>query len=123
MNHALQFKALKYRIFWFQILITLLLTLGVWFYQGSYASLSVSLGGLIAVVPSFVFASFYPSSAVKRQAQAILKRLYWGETVKLLVTALLFILVFQWSDLQVIYLFISFIIMQIVSIIVSSCAS
>lgn len=123
MNHALRFKALKYKIFRIQTLITLLLAGGGWFYQGWYTSLSLSLGGLIAIVPSFVFASFYPSSAAKQEAQAILKRLYWGETVKLLVTALLFILVFQWSDLQVIYLFISFIIMQIVSIIVSSRAS
>ena len=122
MNYALQYKALKYRIFGIQMLITLLLTGGAWFYQGLYASLSLSLGGLIGIVPSFVFASFYPSQ-VKMRAQSVLKRLYWGETVKLLVTALLFLLAFQWPDLQVLYLFISFIIMQFVSIIVSSRAS
>lgn len=121
MSHALQFKALKYKILWFQLLVVLVLAAIGWLYQGLYASLSVGLGGLIGILPGFVFASFYPSYPIKIQDRAryIVKRLYWAETVKLLVTVVLFILSFQWHDLLASYLFISFIILQFISVIVS----
>ncbi len=123
MKHALQFKALKYKIFWTQIALALVVGGVGWLYQGLYSSLSLCLGSLLTIIPSFVFASFYPLQTTKMQAKSILKRLYWAEAVKLLVTVLLFILIFQWQDLKVPQLFISFIITQFVSIIVSSCTS
>jgi ATP synthase protein I len=123
MNHALQFKALKYRVFCIQMLSILVFASGCWFYQGLYASLSACLGGVIGIVPVFLFASFYPSHLSKMQAKSVVKRLYWGETVKWLVTVLLFILAFQWSNLQGAYFFVSFIIAQFVYVIVSLVSS
>ncbi|RLV60840.1 F0F1 ATP synthase subunit I [Parashewanella curva] len=64
----------------------------VWELQYGIAAFA---GGLVAVVPNFVFATLAFSRSGASQADKVLKSFYWGEAVKLLLTIALFSLIFS----------------------------
>ncbi len=63
---------------------------------------SALAGGLIAVLPNFVFATLAFSHTGARSSAKVLKSFYWGEAVKLLLTMALFSLVF--INLKVVFM-------------------
>lgn len=69
---------------------------------------SALLGGLIAFLPNVYLAAKIGWSKAK-SAQQIVRTFYTGEAIKLILTALLFYLVFQLSDILFVPLFINFI--------------
>ncbi len=64
----------------------------VWGVQFGYAAFA---GGLIAVLPNFVFVTLAFSYSGASQTDKVLKSFYWGEAVKLLLTIVLFSLAFS----------------------------
>lgn len=70
---------------------------------------SALLGGLIGFVPNAYFAMKFGSANKTATAQHLVKVFYAGETTKLVLTALLFIVVFQLPDLRYVPLFCGFI--------------
>jgi len=63
----------------------------MWGLQYGYSALA---GGLIAVIPNFVFATLAFAYMGASQAGKVLKAFYWGEAVKMLLTIVMFSLVF-----------------------------
>lgn len=70
---------------------------------------SALLGGLVGFVPNLYFAMRFGSGDKARTAQHLVKAFYAGEATKLVLTALLFLLVFQLPDLRYVPLFGGFI--------------
>jgi ATP synthase protein I len=61
---------------------------------GAQHGLSALAGGVIAVLPNFVFATLAFSHSGASSAVKVIKSFYWGEAVKMLLTIALFSLVF-----------------------------
>jgi ATP synthase protein I len=81
------------KILGYQLLIIVAVSLGfaIGGWQKAYSSV---LGGLAAFVPNLYFALRITGTA-GQEARKILQSFYAGESVKLLLTATLFILIFQ----------------------------
>jgi ATP synthase protein I len=77
------------------------------------AGLSILLGGMICITPNLYFAHklFYRTGA--QAAYQIIRSFYWGELIKILLTVLLFYLVFKFLVINKILLFVGYILAQI----------
>ena len=69
---------------------------------------SALLGGMTAFLPNLCFALGFGYSNPNRTAREIVKTFYFGETIKLITTAVLFVLIFQLPDIRFLPLFASF---------------
>lgn len=87
------------KILSFQVLIIAVVSLGfaVGGWQKAYSSV---LGGLAAFIPNLYFALRISRSAVQ-EARQILRSFYTGESVKLILTATIFMLIFQLPSIEV----------------------
>jgi ATP synthase protein I len=70
---------------------------------------SALLGGLVGFLPNAYFAFKFGRRDPTKTAQAVVKAFYLGETVKLTITALLFVIVFQLPGILFMPLFIGFV--------------
>ena len=77
-----------------QLIVVLLLAATLWYWRGAVAGYSGLLGGLIAWLPNLYFAHKAFRFSGARAAQAIVRSFYAGEAGKLVLTAVLFALVF-----------------------------
>lgn len=92
-----------------QCCVTLSMALGFWMTKGREASFSALVGGIIAVLPTFIFAQLFFKINKTEPAKQVLGRFYLAEALKLLLTTLLFTLAFQWSKLNLTLLLLTFI--------------
>lgn len=77
---------------------------------GGWASArSALLGGLVGFIPNVYFAAKFGCADTTRTAQHVVRAFYAGEATKLVLTAFLFVLVFQLPDLRYAPLFGGFI--------------
>lgn len=87
------------KILSYQVLIIMVVSLG--FVVGGWQkSLSSALGGLAALIPNLYFALRVAGSA-EQDAKKILRSFYVGESVKLLLTVALFMLIFQIPNIEI----------------------
>lgn len=77
-----------------QLLSTLVISLLLLLFFGKKEGVSALLGGLVALVPSILFAKQMFRYQGARAARQIVKSFYLGEALKILLTAILFTLVF-----------------------------
>lgn len=91
-----------------QLLAVALITLAVWALWGWIPARSAFLGGMTAFLPNAYFAVKFGSPDSTRTAKDIVKRFYYGETIKLITTAVLFIFIFQLPDIMFAPLFTGF---------------
>lgn len=99
-----------------QLLVLLLLALVLWQWQGAVAGYSGLCGGLIAWLPNVYFAHKAFRFSGARAAQAIVRSFYAGEAGKLVLTAVLFALVFAGvKPLDALALFGAFLLTQLVN--------
>ncbi|TBU92129.1 F0F1 ATP synthase subunit I [Phytopseudomonas dryadis] len=77
-----------------QLLVVLVLAAVCWQWRGAVAGYSGLCGGLIAWLPNLYFAHKAFRFSGARAAQAIVRSFYAGEAGKLILTAVLFALVF-----------------------------
>ncbi len=82
--------------------------------KGGLAAQSALLGGGVHILPSWVFAQKMFRYAGAQQAQQIVKSFYLGEALKLLLTLLLFALVFIYIKIDPLAFFITFVVIQAV---------
>ncbi|WP_341502566.1 ATP synthase subunit I [Gallaecimonas sp. GXIMD4217] len=75
------------------VLIASCISAAVWGVQAGYSAL---LGGLICVLPNFVFARLAFAKAGARAAQQVVHGFYKGEALKIGLTVLLFVIVLLW---------------------------
>ena len=78
------------------------------------AALSAVLGGLVSVVPNAYFARQLFQYQGARQARQIVNRFYKGEAMKLLLTVVLFAMVFKWATILPLVFFLVYITTQMV---------
>lgn len=76
-----------------QLIVTLVVALVLWLFQGLTAGYSGLLGGLVALIPNSYFAFRVYRYSGARSARAIVGEMYFGEAGKLILTAVLFIAV------------------------------
>jgi ATP synthase protein I len=85
----------------------MLVVLGFSILCGLQIATSAFLGGLVAFVPNFYFA-FEVNRSSGQEARKILNAFYVGEFGKLILTVVLFGLVFQLSDIQTVPLLVGY---------------
>ncbi len=73
------------------------------------AARSALFGGLIAFLPNLYFAAKFGFSDKTRTAKEIVRSFYIGESIKIIITAGLFILIFQLPNILFLPLFAGFI--------------
>jgi ATP synthase protein I len=95
------------KILGYQFLVTMVISL---IYAGGAGgnALSPLLGGLSAIIPNLYFALRIRGSA-EQEPRKILRSFYMGETVKLILTATLFILIFQIPNIEILPLLVGYI--------------
>jgi ATP synthase protein I len=87
------------KIISYQLLIILIMSAGFALMGESYA-LSAVLGGVAAFIPNLYFALKVNKSA-SLEARKIVNSFYAGESGKLLLTAAIFIMIFQLPNIQI----------------------
>ena len=99
------------RILTYQLVATVVLASIIWFFAGKVAGYSSVLGGLICLVPNIFLGTRLMLS--NRNARGILRAAYLGELGKVILTTLMFGLVFfKVKPLNALYLFLSFMVVQ-----------
>lgn len=77
-----------------QVLVSVLVTAGLAVWQGQVVAISALLGGMIAVVPNAFLAARLLSPAAGDSAKGLLRAAWIGEIGKLVLTVVLFAVVF-----------------------------
>lgn len=77
--------------------VALFLLMAVFSMKGYVALVSVFLGCLLAAIPTFIFVRQAFRFGGAKQAQSVLRSLYWGEALKLISCTLGFALVFKFA--------------------------
>lgn len=91
-----------------QLFVIALITssaLWIWGWPGAESAL---LGGLTAFLPNAYFASKFGSPDTTRTTKDIVRMFYYGEALKLTITAVMFIFIFQLPDIMFMPLFAGF---------------
>jgi len=88
------FKVVR-RVLQLQLLTILSAFALAWALGGRGQGVSALLGGLIAFLPNALFAFVFGRKDPSKSANQVVRAFYFGETIKLISTALLFIIVFQ----------------------------
>jgi len=91
----------------YQLVLIMLVSLG-FSVEGWQKAFSAALGGVAAFIPNLYFA-LRMSKAAELEADKMLRSFYIGEKVKLLLTALLFILIIQIPNIDIRPLLVGFI--------------
>lgn len=88
------------KILGYQLLVISIITVGFVIAGGWQDALSPALGGVAAFVPNLYFAlRIYKSAG--QNARKIINSFYVGESVKLLLTVTLFVLIFQIPGIKI----------------------
>jgi ATP synthase protein I len=95
------------KILSYQILIILIITAVFFFAKGWREGLSSGLGGMAAFVPNLYFALRVLRSSGKT-AREVLNSFYAGESVKLLLTVALFVMIFKIPSIEIIPLLVGY---------------
>lgn len=95
-----------------QMAIIVLISLLFLYGSGRQAAWSALLGGLVCIVPTLWFGVRLFKHFGARAAKQIAMALYTGEALKLLLTVILFVVVFKWLHISAMAFFVSYIIMQ-----------
>ncbi len=88
------------KILSYQVLIIIIMALGFAIAQGWQKALSPALGGIAAFIPNLYFAlRIYKTAG--QDAKKIVRSFYAGESGKLLLTAAMFIMIFQIPTIEI----------------------
>lgn len=96
-----------------QLGMTLVVTMALLFFKDNTDASGFLLGGLISVVPTYIFARrlFLESSA--RQVKKILMRFYLGELYKLLLIGIMFVVIMRLELVRPLVLILGFVTAQL----------
>ncbi len=81
-----------FRVILIQAIVILLAVTGAWFFVGARGALSAAVGGLVCVVPNFLFALYLKMAAKKGRIFYTIGFVF-GELIKLALTIALLLLV------------------------------
>lgn len=100
---------------WFlvQALAIVLAAISFLLFQGLFFAKSVFLGGLLCLLPQWVFAQLWLAYYKASAAPKLVTMFYVGEVIKLLLTGVLFVLLFKYVSIDAIRCLIGFMIAQV----------
>jgi ATP synthase protein I len=96
------------KILSYQFLILLVITAGFAVMGNEQQALSAALGGIAAFIPNLGFSLWIQKSA-GQDVRKVVNSFYVGESVKLLLTIVLFVMIFQIPNIQILALLISYV--------------
>jgi ATP synthase protein I len=82
-----------------QVMVIVVITAGFYSVGGESSAISPFLGGIAAFIPN-VYLAIRMARTAGQPAQKIVRSFYAGESGKLILTAILFYLIFQRSDIE-----------------------
>ncbi|HIG92323.1 MAG: F0F1 ATP synthase assembly protein I [Methylococcales bacterium] len=91
-----------------QILIVAVVASGFFLWGTGQSFISSLLGGVVAIIPNLYFA-LKVSSSTGQDAKKVVRTFYVGESAKLILTAVMFFLVFQWPEIEIMPLMVGYI--------------
>ena len=97
------------KILGYQLLLIALLSVGIAVFWGAQKALYSARGGLAAFIPNFYFALRINKSA-GQAPRKIVNAFYVGESGKLILTAALFVLIFQVPKIEILPLFAGYVV-------------
>jgi ATP synthase protein I len=97
-----------------QLGLTLLIAAAAALISGATAALSAILGGLVSAIPTAYFARKLFRYQGARAAKQIVNSFYKGEALKIVLSIILFALVFIFSNIIPVVFFATYIVVQIV---------
>lgn len=101
-----------YRVVWLQLAVTLIAAI-VSLSFGQVHAYSALLGGIICVLPTWYYVRKTFAHSGARAARQIVNAFYKGEAIKLVLTAVLFTLVYLWvKPLEPATMLIAFVVVQ-----------
>ncbi|QJD28926.1 ATP synthase subunit I [Methylococcus geothermalis] len=98
------------RIIRWQLIVMVVCGAVAYIAGGWKTAISASAGGLIAFIPNAFFALRFGFFDPTRSARDIVRAFYVGESMKLVLTGVLFFLAFQFRELEFLPLFSGFIV-------------
>ena len=100
---------------WFliQTSILILVVLGVLYFKGLFLAKSLGLGGMLCMLPQWVFACLWLGYYKANAAPKLIKMFYIGEVIKLFLTCALFIGVIKYIPVNLIWCITGFAIAQV----------
>ena len=113
MSRAGLFFAVK-RLLQLQLLTMLLAAAAAWALGGRAYALSALGGGLIGFLPNAVFAALSGRRDPRKSAAQVVRAFYFGETIQLFLTALLFVVAFHLPGIFPLPLFAAFLAVSMV---------
>ncbi len=96
------------KILAYQFLISIIISSGFLIFKGYNHALSCILGGVTAFIPNLFFAIVVNKSTV-RSARKVLNSFYIGEAGKLIITVVLFLIVFKLPNIEILPLLVGYI--------------
>lgn len=100
-----------------QMLLLLLFVAVMMAVQGGVAAFSAFLGGFVCIFPSFLYIRRVLTVTGAQNAKQICRQFYLGETIKIVLTIGLSLLVFRWQGLLPLPYFLGFFVAQSVFLI------
>jgi len=99
------------------VLYQILLTFGIGVLLSAIFTFKIGLtfmlGGGLNIIPGWLFGRFFFKTIGKRDAKKIINTFYYGEALKFITTAVLFMGIFQWKSITPIPLFVGFMVAQL----------
>lgn len=107
-----RFQRQAYSFTVFQVAVFLVAGLLIWPFWGFRSAASVWVGGLTCALPQLYFAHRFFRDTGALAAKQIVRGMYRAEIIKLLLTGLLFVVVFETLPVDVLAYFIGFVLAQ-----------
>ncbi|WP_419419713.1 ATP synthase subunit I [Legionella sp. D16C41] len=98
------------RLLLVQVIVCSLIALGMLAALGKQAALSALLGGIVAFLPSLIFAKKLFQYQGARAARQIVRSFYVGEFLKIISSIVLFTLVFMFFEVTPLAFFLTYIV-------------
>ncbi|STX30233.1 ATP synthase subunit I [Legionella beliardensis] len=103
-----------WRLLLAQLIVGALIALGMLITAGKQAALSALLGGLVAFLPSLIFARKLFQYQGARAARQIIRSFYLGEFLKIISSIALFTLVFVYFEVTPLAFFLTYIVVVMI---------
>ncbi len=100
------------RILFVQFVVSVVISSGLWLFEGGKPAYSALLGGMTCVLSNAYFAKKLFSVTGAQAAQKIVANFYIAELVKVLITIILFIICFKFLAISALPFFLTYIIAQ-----------
>lgn len=105
-----QGRQLAGKVLFYQSIISVIVSVLFAVFLGINSGISAAYGGATCLIPSFIFAHLAFKYAGASRNELVVRSFNKGSKLKMFLTIILFILVYQWANLQAMPLLVSYVI-------------